>query len=193
MMRDAKQQLRDQYRRQRMAFAERDLLRMNDLLLIRFQQWELPASLHLVLSYWPMESHAEVNTFLLTDYLQFRFPELQIAFPVAEFTDHSMKAVLVDDDTSFKKNAYGIAEPVSGKEIDPSSIDLVLVPLLAFDQQGHRLGYGKGFYDRFLPQCRKDCVKVGFSYFEPPVSIEGIGQFDVPLNVGITPENIYEF
>lgn len=192
-MSDPKQQLREWYRKQRLAFAERDLLRMNDLLLIKFQQMPLPDSLDVVLSYWPLETHAEVNTFLLTDYLQFRLPELRLAYPVANFSDHSMKAILVDDDTLFKKNEYGIAEPAGSDEVDPADLDMVLVPLLAFDKKGHRLGYGKGFYDRFLARCRKDCVKIGFSYFEPPDNIEGIGQFDVPLNVGITPENIYEF
>jgi 5-formyltetrahydrofolate cyclo-ligase len=188
-----KQGLRELYKQKRAALTAQQCLRMNDLLLIQFQQMELPYNATVVLSYWPMQQHAEVNTFLLTDYLQFRIPGLQLAYPVANFVDHSMKIILVNNNTDFEKNAYGIAEPVNGMEIAPEEVDMVFVPLLAFDKTGHRLGYGKGFYDRFLPACRATCRRIGFSYFEPMEAIPGMGQFDVPLTTGITPENIYEF
>jgi 5-formyltetrahydrofolate cyclo-ligase len=188
-----KQALRELYKQKRAALSPGECLRRNDLLLIQFQLTEIPYGAGVVLSYWPMEQHTEVNTFLLTDYLQFRMPGLQIAYPVANFADHSMKIMLVNDDTDFKKNAYGIAEPVNGIEIAPEDLDMVFVPLLAFDKAGHRLGYGKGFYDRFLPSCRANCSRIGFSYFEPLEALPGVGQFDVPLTTGITPENIYEF
>jgi 5-formyltetrahydrofolate cyclo-ligase len=188
-----KQALRDIYKQRRSALTEKECLRLNDLLLIQFQQMEIPYDVNILMSYWPLEQFAEVNTFLMTDYLQFRLPGLQLAYPVANFDNHSMKIILVNDDTDFKKNAYGIAEPVNGVVIDATAVDMVFVPLLAFDKTGHRLGYGKGFYDRFLPSCREESFKVGFSYFEPMEAIEGISQFDVPLTTGITPENIYEF
>ncbi|MEO5683119.1 MAG: 5-formyltetrahydrofolate cyclo-ligase [Chitinophagaceae bacterium] len=188
-----KNELRELYKQRRAALAEKDRLRLNDLLLIQFQQVEIPYDVNVLLSYWPMEQQAEVNTFLMTDYLQFRIPGLQIAYPIANFNNLTMQIMLVDDDTDFKKNRYGIAEPVNGTVIAATDIDMIFVPLLAFDKQGYRLGYGKGFYDRFLPACREESIKLGFSYFEPLVAIGGIGQFDVPLTTGITPGNIYEF
>ena len=75
----------------------------------------------------------------------------------------------------------------------PAEIDLVFVPLLAFDKKGFRVGYGKGFYDKWLAGCRPDCIKVGFSYFEPVESIDDRHEFDVPLNLCITPHNVYVF
>ncbi len=188
-----KQALRELYKQRRAALEEKECLRLNDLLLIQFQQLEIPYDVNVLLSYWPLQQFTEVNTFLMTGYLQFRLPGLQVAYPVADFTHHTMKILLVNDDTDFKKNAYGIAEPVNGISIAPADIDMVFVPLLAFDKTGHRLGYGKGFYDRFLPACREDSMKIGFSYFEPMDAIEGISQFDVPLTTGITPDSIYEF
>lgn len=173
--------------------AERDRLRLDDLLLIQFQQWQIPAHTHILLSYWPLKQHTEVNTHLMTDYLQFRIPGLQVAYPVSDFTDHSMKLLLVNDDTSFAVNQYGIAEPVSGEEIQPADVDLVFVPLLAFDKKGYRVGYGKGFYDRLLHRCREDCTRAGFSFFGPVDQIEDVNHFDVPLTIGITPQTIYEF
>ena len=173
--------------------SEKDRLRLNDLLLIQFQQVEIPYDVNILLSYWPLDVHAEVNTFLMTDYLQFRMPELQVAYPVANFENTTMQAFLVNEDTEFKLNKYGIAEPINGIEIAATEIDMILVPLLAFDINGYRLGYGKGFYDRFLPACREESIKAGFSFFEPMDPIDDINQFDVPLTTGITPEHIYEF
>ncbi len=188
-----KKELRKLYRDKRNALPEKERLRMDDLLLIQFQQVEIRFDVNILLSYWPLKQQAEVNTHLMTDYLQFRMPGLQIAYPVAEFTDNSMKLLLVNDDTDFRINEYGIAEPVNGIDIDPTMVDMVIVPLLAFDTNGYRVGYGKGFYDRLLERCRPDIIKIGFSFFEPVGAIADIDRFDVPLSIGITPNKIYEF
>ena len=185
--------LREIYKQKRTALPEKERLRLNDLMLIQFQQMEIPYDVNILLSYWPLDTHAEVNTFLMTDYLQFRMPELQIAYPVANFEDLTMKAMLVNDDTDFAKNKYGIGEPVNGTPIAAGDIDMIFVPLLAFDTNGYRVGYGKGFYDRFLADCRPESIKAGFSFFEPVTPIDDISQFDVPLTTGITPGYIYEF
>jgi 5-formyltetrahydrofolate cyclo-ligase len=104
-----------------------------------------------------------------------------------------MKAILTSDDTDFSANKLGIIEPQNGMEILPDEMDLILVPMLICDKAGHRVGYGKGFYDRFLQLCRKDALKVAFSYFEPVDKIEDTSSFDVSLNLCITPQFIYEF
>lgn len=188
-----KQYLRLHYKEKRAALSEKERLRLDDLLLIQFQQYTIPDGVNTLLSYWPLKQHTEVNTHLMTDFLQFRMPGLQIAYPVANFTDCSMKLYLVDDDTDYKINSYGIAEPVNGTAITAGEIDMVFVPLLAFDKNGYRVGYGKGFYDRLLAGCREDIIKTGFSFFEPVDTIEDINQFDVPLTTAITPNTIYEF
>jgi 5-formyltetrahydrofolate cyclo-ligase len=188
-----KKELRELYKQKRAALPEQERLRLNDLLLIQFQQMEIPYDVNILLSYWPLDVHAEVNTFLMTDYLQFRMPGLQIAYPVVDFDNISMKTMLVNDDTEFKLNKYAIAEPVNGVEIAAEDVDMIFVPLLVFDKNGYRVGYGKGFYDRFLPACRTESIKVGFSYFEPIAVIDDMNQFDVPLTTGITPGDIYEF
>jgi 5-formyltetrahydrofolate cyclo-ligase len=104
-----------------------------------------------------------------------------------------MKAIECSADSSFEMNEFNVPEPMHDDEVDPAEIDLVLVPLLAFDKKGFRVGYGKGYYDRFLNGCRDDCIKLGFSYFEPIESIEGTHEFDVPLDLCITPQQVYVF
>lgn len=188
-----KSTLRKSYLQKRLALPDTQRSRLDDLMLIRFQQWALPGEVETVMSFWPLREKAEPNTFLLTDFLQFRIPGLQVAYPVTDFHTLQMEAILVEDETAFRLNEYGIGEPADGVQVPPDSIDLVIVPLLAFDLKGYRLGYGKGFYDRFLEQCRRDVIKIGLSYFAPEQVLPGIDQFDVPLTACITPERIYEF
>jgi 5-formyltetrahydrofolate cyclo-ligase len=104
-----------------------------------------------------------------------------------------MKSVLINEETVYNTNNYGLTEPNNGSIIEPANIDLVFVPLLVCDMKGHRVGYGKGFYDKYLAQCRKDVIKIGFTYFEPVEKIKDTNAFDVPLNYCITPEQVYEF
>jgi 5-formyltetrahydrofolate cyclo-ligase len=104
-----------------------------------------------------------------------------------------MQSVLFDDKTELMENRWGIPEPSNGVTVEHQSIDLVLVPLLAFDREGHRVGHGKGYYDAFLKTCRRDCLKVGLSLFEPVDRIEDAGDHDVRLDLCITPYRVYEF
>lgn len=104
-----------------------------------------------------------------------------------------LESVEFDDSTQMKANDWGISEPAGENISDPSVIDLVLVPLLCFDDFGDRVGYGKGYYDRFLARCRPDCLKVGLNLFPPVALIDGINENDVPLDICITPERIYRF
>ena len=104
-----------------------------------------------------------------------------------------MEALLLSPETVYQPNAFGIMEPGSGEVLLPIQIDLVLVPLVAVDLSGYRVGYGKGYYDRFLSTCSKEMITVGFSFFDPLPSIEDLGQHDVPLKFCITPNHTYAF
>ena len=82
-----------------------------------------------------------------------------------------------------QENAWGIPEPVDAEEVEVSEIDAVLAPLLVVDKQGNRVGYGKGFYDRFFAACRPDVKRLGLSYFEPVENITDVHGLDVPIQV----------
>lgn len=187
-----KKEARQLFRQKREELTATQQLKFDDLLLIQFQTIELPF-LSTVLSFHPIEEKKEVNTFTIIDYLHFTNPALQIAYPKTDFSSNSMHAVLCNADTPFELNEFNIPEPVSNEVLDPTEIDLVLIPLLAFDTKGIRVGYGKGFYDRFLKQVREDCFQIGFSYFEPIESVDDADDFDVPLDLCITPQKVYVF
>jgi 5-formyltetrahydrofolate cyclo-ligase len=88
---------------------------------------------------------------------------------------------------------FGIPEPKFGEEIPEVMLDFVFVPLLAINNSGHRVGYGKGFYDRFLNECHPETLKIGLSFFEPEEKIEDIFDSDIQMNYCVTPNKIYSF
>jgi 5-formyltetrahydrofolate cyclo-ligase len=186
-----KSELRKTYKQKRMALQEMACNKMDDLILIELQQTELPF-LHNILSFFPLEHFNEPNTFLLTRYLKFLNPQMQISYPRVQ-EDGSMIAVTITEDSEFEQNYFGINELTGGAIMHPSTIDLVIVPMLVCDYRGNRVGFGKGYYDKYLKQCRKDVLKIGLSYFEPIDKITDVEDFDVPLTHCITPEITYEF
>ena len=187
-----KQELRKVYKEKRKLLSSKEKLQLDDLMLIQFQRLAF-SEVDTLLTYWPMTSMNEPNTHLFSGYLRYTIPHLSIAYPVSDFESDDMKASLINEDTVYTKNTYGITEPESGDFISPADIDLIFVPLLICDTQGYRVGYGKGFYDKFLSQCRENVIKIGLNYDEPINKINDIQPYDVPLNYCITPYNIYEF
>ncbi|PKR80589.1 5-formyltetrahydrofolate cyclo-ligase [Brumimicrobium salinarum] len=114
----------------------------------------------------------------------------KICIPVSNFDKNNMTHKLLNEHTQFQDNAYGIPEPVSGEDVNVEDIQVVIIPLLAADQHGNRLGYGKGFYDRFLTQCSPDTVLIGLTMFDIHEDLEDMGAHDVPLHYVVTPKGI---
>jgi 5-formyltetrahydrofolate cyclo-ligase len=188
-----KKELRNQYIAKRNELSHAEKYKLDDLILIQFQTIALSGDMNMLLSFWPIESRNEVNTHSVIDFLMFRNPGLQIAYPASNHMNHTMKAILTSDDTEFVEKTHAIMEPSQGDVIAPEHIDIILLPLLAFDKNGYRLGYGKGFYDRYLATCRKDVLKIGFSYFEPVDNIDEMHLHDIKLDYCVTPEAVYQF
>ena len=109
------------------------------------------------------------------------------------FPNGVLKNYLLTDGVCIKENALGIPEPEDGIEISEKQLDVVFVPMLAFDQKGHRVGYGGGYYDRLLKKCKPEIIKIGLSFFEAVDQIEDIDENDVPMDFCVTPNKIYEF
>ena len=143
---------------------------------------------HLFLS---ISEKREVDTQAILHILQGK--DKHVVLSKANFESGSMTNYLLTDSTVIKVNDWGIPEPVEGIEIKASSIDVVFIPLLVYDEKGNRIGYGKGFYDRFLSQCKPEVVKVGLSFFSAEEDIPDVDEHDVPLDYCVTPEKIYNF
>lgn len=187
-----KKEIRKLYKQKRENITSSQKLKWDDLILIQFQSIELPF-LQAVLSFYPIDEKNEVNSFILTDYLHFRNPSLKVAYPKMDIDTTTMHAFVCAGDEAFQTNGVGITEPMGNEIIAAEELDLVVVPLLAIDKKGHRVGYGKGYYDRYLAACRNDCLKVGVSYYPPVDVIDDTTNFDIPLDLCITPQEVYVF
>jgi 5-formyltetrahydrofolate cyclo-ligase len=141
---------------------------------------------HLYLS---IEKQKEIDTTHILNILFAKNKEVVVS--KSDFNTGEMLHFLMTENTRFIKNNYGIAEPKDGIEVPVSKLEVVFVPLLAFDKKGNRVGYGKGFYDRFLK--KTNALKIGLSFFEAEDLIEDSEEHDIRLDYCVSPEKIYRF
>lgn len=139
----------------------------------------------------PIENKREPDTWPIIDRIRREFPYVRISIP--RVVEGELENIYFEGLHQLKKNKWGILEPQQGVPTPSEKIDLVLVPLLAFDMFGNRVGYGKGFYDKFLEQCRTDCKKIGVSFFLPIEKIEDVNSFDIKLTGCLTPTEFFQF
>ncbi|HBD26145.1 5-formyltetrahydrofolate cyclo-ligase [Flavobacterium sp.] len=138
-----------------------------------------------------IEEQKEINTEYILQILAGKDKEIVIS--KCEFATLGMTHFLLTDNTKIKKNIYNVPEPVDGLEVPDAKIDVVFVPLLAYDNQGNRVGYGKGFYDNFLRKCKPETIKIGLSFFPPEEKIEDVSENDVKLDFCVTPKKVFRF
>ena len=112
---------------------------------------------------------------------------------VPKISNNELVHIAINDQTEFSINEYGIKEPNNGNHFIIKNLDLIFIPLLAFDLEGHRVGYGKGYYDRFLKLTNKSSLKIGLSFFDPINKIQDIDDNDVKLDYCVTPKQVHKF
>ncbi|QLG45556.1 5-formyltetrahydrofolate cyclo-ligase [Costertonia aggregata] len=185
-----KQQLRLDHKQKRNSLSpsqidSKSLLIANRLLSIPIWSHQL---YHIFLT---ITENKEIQTNYILSILQGK--DKNIVVPKVE-GKNLLRNYLLTDGTVLKKNTLNIPEPVEGIEIPSEQIDVVFVPLLAFDKKGNRVGYGKGYYDRFLSACRPKTLKIGLSLFEAEKEIiTDLNDTDIPLDYCVTPEKTYSF
>ena len=104
--------------------------------------------------------------------------------------DGGLSAVRCLPSTALEADAMGIMTPTEGETLPPEELDLVIAPGLAFDRLGHRLGFGKGYFDRFLSGCR--CPVVGLAYEVQVFDRVHTGPHDIPVDRLVTEERVYD-
>jgi 5-formyltetrahydrofolate cyclo-ligase len=187
-----KQEFRKLYLQKRMDLSPDAYALSNNDLLIQFQQINFD-HIKCISLFLPMLERREPDTFLMIDWLKQNHPSIKLAFPKANFATSSMQHFLDDAALEIDSNDFGVPEPIAGNVIDVKEIDMVIVPLLAFDEQGYRVGYGKGFYDRFMAECKVGALFTGLSFFGPVDAIDDVNEYDMPLHQCITPEKLWVF
>jgi len=143
-------------------------------------------------TYLPIVNNNEPDTWGIVDRIRREFPQVRICIPRVA-SSNSLDNIFFEGPSQLQPSKWGIPEPKQGIAVTDEDIDLVIVPLLAVDRAGHRVGYGRGFYDRLLTNVRKDCHKIGFSFFDPVSSIEDIEDHDIVLDACVTPTGTHLF
>jgi 5-formyltetrahydrofolate cyclo-ligase len=201
-----KADLRTYFLAQRKALSPVEVERRSAAIAERFFDIIAPETLQTIHVFLPAEDRNEVNTWLIIRRLWADFPAHQVATSVTNWATKTLTHYALTPETLLITNRFGIPEPIQlsmtnyqlsmtddAHQMTHDQFDLVLVPLLAFDERGHRVGYGGGYYDRFLAQCRPDCQKIGLSLFPPVSQIDDVKETDVLMNGCIWPERVWLF
>ena len=112
---------------------------------------------------------------------------------VPKISNNELVHIAINDETEFGLNEYGIKEPNDVNHFIIENLDIIFIPLLAYDIEGHRVGYGKGYYDRFLKLTNNSTLKIGLSFFDPINKILDIDDNDVKLDYCVTPKQVHKF
>jgi 5-formyltetrahydrofolate cyclo-ligase len=191
-----KSDIREKALAERKSWTQQDFELKNVQLLNQIIEFLNPLPRNLMLmSFHSMEQHREIMTAKLHELLIHEPFYHQLIFPKVEKNMSQLIPYLTDKKSIFVRSDWGILEPTNDTsvQLNPKDINLIFIPLLAIDTQGHRVGYGKGFYDRFLANTKPELIKIGLCLEEPIEPIEDLNSFDIAMDFAITPKSVYRF
>ncbi|HWA35368.1 MAG TPA: 5-formyltetrahydrofolate cyclo-ligase [Cyclobacteriaceae bacterium] len=187
-----KSELRKVYLEKRKQLSEGELAQLNlQLYNLFFSSVDL-SFVKVLHCYLPLPKNKEPDTWMIIDRVRREFPQIKICIPRVE-EDGNLENIYFEGLHQLQTTAWGIQEPKQGVITPSEKIDIVIVPLLVFDKTGQRVGYGKGYYDKFLMNCRIDCQKIGLSYFPPVERISDTYAGDVALTMCLEPGGPHHF
>lgn len=181
-----KKELRTKYKNLRTQLSSEDRKEMSSKILSQLSD-NFDFKDKIISVFLPIEKFAEVLTWPFVEEADF----IKV-LPVID-GQGTLKHIKYMGSDQIKVNTWGIPEPQFGEAYSEQEIDFVIVPLLITNSSGYRVGYGKGFYDRFLSSCRPDCVFIGLGYFDEFEEIDNLNEWDIPLHHLVSPNKLYSF
>lgn len=138
--------------------------------------------------FWPILEKRELDTINLIKFLKQEGKQVVLPVVISFEDPPQMAHRSYDTETNLKTNRWGIKEPVYGASVDPAQLDAVIVPALGVDLHGHRLGYGKGFYDAFLAKCNCPfiCPLPSYGLLEAVPALP----HDIPVDIIVTEKEV---
>ncbi|GMQ28718.1 5-formyltetrahydrofolate cyclo-ligase [Algoriphagus confluentis] len=191
MKTSTKAQLRAVYRARRMGLSSNEVENQSKAIAKRVMEWlKIHPDIHHLHLFFPIIRFNEVNTFLLREELDKSGKTLYTSRVNRTATE--LETLKLPKEAEFFEDEWGIPVPQESIQVSSSKIQLVFVPLLAYDGEGNRVGFGKGYYDSFLGSMDHPVIKMGLSFFPPEGKIEA-EPHDVSLDYCVTPEKIFTF
>jgi len=188
-----KQDLRKLYKDKRKNLSQQEINQFSDVICKQLIDLLNSAVEQTVHCFIPIQQLNEVNTWPIIEHCIQKNKKITIASSVSNFDNNTLQHLVLTSNTDYNTNAYNITEPTNGYTIASNQFTSVIIPLLCCDKKGNRVGYGKGFYDRFLAECSPSVQKIGVSFFPPIDAIIESNSFDIPLNLLVTPEKVFTF
>ena len=185
-----KHEIRKHFTQKRSSLSTEKVNEFNSKIHSLFEHY-LPKEVKTVHIYLPIQSKTEIDTWPIIHGLWAK--NIKVVVPIMDPNETKISSWLLTKATQLGKNTWNIPEPVHSTKVNNSEIDAIVIPLLAFDKRGYRVGYGKGYYDRFLSSLDKNVLKIGLSFFPPIDRIDDLNTFDIPLSNCISPEKIIYF
>lgn len=186
-----KQELRSAYRQLRKSLKQEEVEAKSKAINFQFLNWlKVQGPIQHFHLFFPIDRFNEVNTFYIKDSLDQQGKTLY-ASQVSKLNTE-LETLKLPVDAAFFLDEWGIPVPQESIMVSPNKIEVVFVPLLAYDKVGNRVGFGKGFYDAFLGKLRPEVIKIGLSFYPPEEYIQS-EPHDIRLNYCITPEKVFTF
>lgn len=142
-------------------------------------------------TFYTVKHLKEIDTYKINNSLL--LSNCKVATSITQFNPLRLNHSLITSKTNFILDNFKIPIPSKTIPINLKNLDFVLIPLLAFDKYGNRVGYGKGLYDSFLKDCNPACIKIGLSLFDVYHDLIPSEKHDIQLDYCITPYNSYTF
>lgn len=184
-----KADLRKKYLEYRKNLSKDEVQDLSEKIFNHFLFYFKPSENQLVHLFLPIKKFNEIDTNIFINY----FFNNKIRVFVPKIVEKKLISVELKENSVLKENSWGILEPESNEDSGEKDFNFVLAPLLYCDNQGNRVGYGKGFYDRFFSEINPNAIKVGVSFFSPKEKVEDVSAFDVPLDYLVTPTEVLSF
>jgi 5-formyltetrahydrofolate cyclo-ligase len=187
-----KHELRKYFLAKRKTLSLASLQQQSQMISTQFFEYFNLMAINYLHIFLPILKQHEINTWLIIETIRQNYPHINLVIPKIHLPTHRLESYLFDTHTQLVENRYGVLEPVQALKCLDEQIDLVLLPLICFDNDGFRIGYGKGYYDRFLSQCRQDILKIGLSLFEPVDKIDDTNHYDAKMDFCIMADWIWQ-
>lgn len=139
--------------------------------------------------FMPILNQNEINTLPIINYL-FKINK-KVVIPKVE--GDKMLNCLIDKNTELIVGKFNVPEPKYFQLIDSKYIEVVFLPMMICDKKGNRVGYGGGYYDRFLEKLQPNVLKIGINFFPPVSEISDVESTDIPLDYCVTGEEMLSF
>jgi len=188
-----KQDLRKKYLKIRQGMSDAEVWKATEKISNQFFKQFSIEEVRYLHSFLPIDHKKEPNTWILIEKIWNDYPDVEIVVPRLIPGSKRFESIILTSGTKLLTSNWGILEPEQGTSVSEEMIDIVFVPLLAADNDGFRVGYGKGYYDQFLRLCKPTTIRAGLGFYPPVAAIDDLHDGDVPLDYLITPDKVYRF